>query len=62
MGYEPRDFLSRPDELGRVLRCVYMAMGCLSPVSTNPDERLAWHRLADALEGNEPRTPDGIHR
>lgn len=54
--YEPKDFLTRSDELGRVLRCVYMAMGCLSPLTR--DEKLAWYRLLDALEGREPR--DGL--
>lgn len=58
MRYEPEDFLTRPDELGRVLRCVYMAMGCLSPIAANRDERLAWLRLSDAVNGREPR--DGL--
>jgi hypothetical protein len=36
-------------------RCITMAMGCLDPLSNDPDERLAWYRLHDALEGKEPR-------
>lgn len=55
MKYDPPMFLRRDDELGRVLRCAYMAMGCLDAMSTNRDERLAWHRLSDAFHGNEPR-------
>lgn len=55
MKYDPVTFMKRNDELGRVLRCAYMAMGCLNPESPNPDERLAWLRLRDALHGNEPR-------
>jgi hypothetical protein len=53
--YEADEITKRPDELGRVLRCVNMAMGCISPLSKNPDERLAWYRLLDAMEGREPR-------
>ena len=58
MRYQPGDFLARPDELGRVLRCAYMAMGCLDAESANRDERLAWLRLLDAMEGREPREPE----
>ncbi len=36
-------------------RCITMAMGCLDPHSANLDERLAWYRLKDALDGREPR-------
>jgi hypothetical protein len=54
MKYDPQVFLTGDGELNRVLRCAYMAMGCLSPMSQNPDERLAWHRLCDALDGREP--------
>jgi len=32
-----------------------MAMGCISPLSERSDERLAWYRLLDAIEGREPR-------
>ncbi len=39
----------------RLLRCINAAMGCLHPLSDRPDERLAWYRLLDALEGREPR-------
>ncbi len=39
----------------RLLRCISMAMGCLSPHSQRPDERLAWYRLLDAKDGREPR-------
>lgn len=39
----------------RLLRCINMAMGCLDPCSSNWDERLAWYRLHDALDGKEPR-------
>lgn len=42
-------------ELERMLRCIHMAMGCISPLSRNYDERLAWYRLLDAIEGREPR-------
>ena len=55
MKYEPHELADMPGELGRVLRCVNMAMGCIDPDSQNLDERLAWYRLFDALEGNEPR-------
>lgn len=37
-------------------RCITMAMGCLDAESKNPDERLAWLRLSDGMEGREPRT------
>lgn len=53
--YDVKEIYKRPGELGRILRCVNMAMGCLSPLSKKPDERLAWYRLLDALEGREPR-------
>jgi hypothetical protein len=43
------------EEFERLKRCITMAMGCISPLSKNPDERLAWYRLLDALEGREPR-------
>lgn len=39
----------------RLLRCINMAMGCITPLSRNVDERLAWYRLADAIQGKEPR-------
>lgn len=39
----------------RLTRCVVMAMGCLDPNDDNPDVRLAWFRLVDAIDGNEPR-------
>jgi hypothetical protein len=55
MKYDPATFMKRGDELGRVLRCAYMAMGCLDATSANPDERLAWLRLSDAFHGLEPR-------
>jgi hypothetical protein len=42
-------------QVERMGRCVTMAMRCLDPLSENPDEALAWHRLLDAIEGNEPR-------
>lgn len=54
-GYSVAEIYKRPDEMGRILRCVNMAMGCLDPHSQNADERLAWYRLLDALEGREPR-------
>jgi hypothetical protein len=44
----------QPDS-NRLRRCINMAMGCLDPLSSNADERLAWHRLLDAMEGREPR-------
>ncbi len=53
--YDVAEIYKRPDELGRILRCVNMAMGCLDPFSKNLDERLAWYRLLDAYEGREPR-------
>jgi len=46
----------RTAEENRLYRCIDMAMGCLDPESTNPDERLAWQRLYDAEMGREPRT------
>ena len=45
----------RKPDIERLHRCIRMAMGCLDPLSKNYDERLAWHRLLDALEGREPR-------
>lgn len=42
-------------ENARLLRCINMAMGCLTPLSANREERLAWYRLFDAREGREPR-------
>lgn len=39
----------------RLTRCIVMAMGCLDPNDDNPDVRLAWFRLVDAIDGNEPR-------
>lgn len=53
--YDIKEINKRPDEVGRILRCVNMAMGCIDPLSKNRDERLAWYRLLDALEGREPR-------
>lgn len=44
-------------EISRLKRCISMAMGCIDPESRNPDERLAWLRLHDALAGKEPREP-----
>jgi hypothetical protein len=44
------------EEAERLLRCIRMAMGCLDPLSPRPDERLAWFRLLDGVEGREPRT------
>ena len=46
--------MSRAED--RMRRCITMAMGCLDPLSRDPDERLAWYRLADALDGKEPRS------
>ena len=43
------------DEIARLNRCITMAMGCLDPESSNPDERLAWLRLSDGMNGKEPR-------
>lgn len=43
------------EDNARLLRCIDMAMGCLDPNSTKPDEALAWWRLLDAKEGREPR-------
>jgi hypothetical protein len=45
----------RDAEVEMTQRCITMAMGCLDPHSKNPDERLAWYRLLDALDGKEPR-------
>jgi hypothetical protein len=42
-------------QVSRQRRCIHMAMGCISPLSANNDERLAWFRLLDAIEGREPR-------
>lgn len=45
------------EEIARLKRCISMAMGCLDPESPhNPDERLAWYRLHDAMQGREPRS------
>jgi hypothetical protein len=41
--------------IDRLRRCITMAMGCLDAESKNPDERLAWLRLSDGMEGREPR-------
>jgi hypothetical protein len=48
----------QPDsgEIAHLHRCISMAMGCLHPLSSNVDERLAWQRLSDAIEGREPRS------
>jgi len=43
------------EQVARQRRCIHMAMGCISPLSPNNDERLAWFRLLDAIEGREPR-------
>jgi hypothetical protein len=43
------------EDNARLRRCIHMAMGCISPLSKNPDERLAWYRLEDAVNGREPR-------
>ncbi len=48
--------LNGATEIERLRRCISMAMGCLSPHSQRPDERLAWYRLLDATEGREPRS------
>lgn len=42
-------------EIERLKRCISMAMGCINPEATDRDLRLAWFRLADALDGKEPR-------
>lgn len=55
MRYEPRDLHQVSGEVGRLLRCINMAMGCLSPLAKTADERLAWLRLLDGMEGREPR-------
>ena len=39
----------------RLIHCIEMTMGCLNPLSKNNDERLAWYRLLDAINGDEPR-------
>ena len=54
-GYNVAEIYKRPDEMGRILRCVNITMGCFDPQSQNADERLAWYRLLDAFEGREPR-------
>lgn len=46
----------RKPDIARMRRCVEAAMGCLDPLSRNNDERLAWYRLLDAMEGREPRS------
>jgi hypothetical protein len=48
-----QDPMSRVED--RMRRCITMAMCCLDPLSNEPDERLAWYRLKDALDGKEPR-------
>lgn len=47
--------MSPEAEIKRLRLCISMAMGCISPLSKNIDERLAWYRLLDALEGRFPR-------
>lgn len=47
--------MSRQGEIERLRHCISMAMGCITPLSKNNDERLAWYRLFDALEGKQPR-------
>lgn len=42
-------------EIARLRRCIGEAMGCLDSDSANPDEKLAWYRLHDAMQGREPR-------
>lgn len=46
----------RKPDINRLRRCIESAMGCLDPLSNIPDERLAWYRLLDALDGREPRS------
>jgi len=48
--------IMRRPTVEQMRRCIQGAMGCLDPLSTNNDERLAWFRLQDALEGREPRS------
>jgi len=52
---DPQAVGAAGEEAHRLLRCIRMAMGCISPLSRNVDERLAWYRLLDAVEGREPR-------
>lgn len=52
---DPQAVGASAEEAPRLLRCITMAMGCISPLSRNLDERLAWYRLLDAIEGREPR-------
>lgn len=46
----------KPPTIEQMRRCIEGAMGCLDPLSKNNNERLAWYRLHDALEGREPRS------
>lgn len=39
----------------RLLRCIQRAAACLHPEVGSDHERLAWWRLWDALNGQEPR-------
>jgi hypothetical protein len=48
------------EEIERLKRCITMAMGCISPLGKTKDERLAWYRLLDAMEGREPRGVEDI--
>jgi len=48
--------MSLREENERLKRCITMAMGCITPLAKNVDERLAWYRLLDAIEGREPRS------
>ncbi len=50
------DAVREADTVPRLLRCINMAMGCIDPLSKNRNERLAWYRLLDAIEGREPRS------
>lgn len=47
--------MTKEQEIDRLHRCITMAMGCISPLSVDRDERLAWYRLLDAIEGREAR-------
>lgn len=51
-----RALASMDKDAGRVRRGIKMAMGCLNPGSRSFDERLAWFRLSDVLNGYEPRS------
>ena len=57
---EPERLNTPSHDVERLLRCINMAMGCISPLSKNIDERLAWFRLLDTIEGREPR--DSLHQ